>query len=596
MCGIFCVNSDTIVKNQIIQGLQFLEYRGYDSAGLAFINKDKFTILKSLGEVSNLNKKIEKDSEIGIGHTRWATHGKVNLSNTHPISNNNIALVHNGIIENYKKIKDKLIQLNYKFNGDTDTEAILNLMQYYIDLTFNYVDAFKQTINDIQGNYAIATIFSHDQHYIFCAKNGSPLSIGSSNTSNYIASDINALALFVDKVITLEDGDIAIVGKNSLKILDNNNNQVTRTVKTIIIKKSGNDLGQFPNFLLKEINDQPKVLKKIISNIIYNKNNHLPNIKWNNVKRISIVACGSSYNAGILAKYWFEDYARIPVDIEFASEFRSRNIIYDKRVIYIFISQSGETLDTLTALKNAKQNSVTTIGLINDLNSAISNLADYIIPIAANNEVSVAATKSFLAQLMQLLNLVLIASKEKHLISKSFYDQSLINMNNDIIHFKRLITINDQILRIAKLISNSQNILFIGRNTMYPICLEGALKLKELSYLPVFAFAAGELKHGSIALIDENSLVIALAPKNKTYHKMISNVEEVRARGAKVILLTDSKENLDVECLFKIFHCSEILTPLFYTIPIQLFAYQVALDLGKNVDRPRNLAKSVTVE
>ena len=600
MCGIFCINSTEKIKNRVVQGLQFLEYRGYDSAGLAFINQNKFTIIKSLGQVSNLNKKIKNiknDGNIAIGHTRWATHGKVKLINTHPISYNNIAVVHNGIIENYQAIKNKLVKLNYKFHSNTDTEVIIHLIQYYIDLKFDYLNAFQKTIKSIKGNYAIATIFSDNKNYIFCAKNGSPLSIGYCDNGYYVSSDVNALGFFVNKVIYLKDQEIAIIGKNSLEILGNNSLQIKSRCQSIAKKNFENNLQGFPNFILKEINEQPKILKNLIHNIIVNKNNDaISHIKWSNIKKISIISCGSSYNAGFLGKYWFEDYARIPVDIEFASEFSSRNIIYDKDIIYIFISQSGETLDTLTALKKTIQNKVTTIGIINNLNSAISHLVDYVILTEAGNEFSVAATKTFTAQLMQLLNLVLIVSMEKNLISKSLYKQLLNNISNDLTSLTTLLTMDSPILKMTTLISNSNNTFFIGRNYMYPICLEGALKLKELSYLPVFASSAGELKHGSIALINTKSLVIALAPQNKMYYKMIANIEEVKARGAKVIVLTDSQENIDVEYLWRLPKCSEIFTPLFYTIPIQLFAYQVAFNLGNNVDRPRNLAKSVTVE
>ena len=600
MCGIFCSNSNNGVKKDIIKGLYFLEYRGYDSAGLAFIQKDQLKVIKALGEVSNLEEKINStvdDGKIGIGHTRWATHGKVILNNSHPISNQEIAVVHNGIIENYKEIKNKLIKLNYEFKGDTDTEVILNLLQYYIDSKSSYLEAFKKTINDIKGNYAISVIFFHEKNNIFCTKNGSPLSIGLGKSGNYVASDINTLTFFVEKIITLEDRDIAIIAKDDYKIFDSNNNAVKRSIQKFIKKEENNELGGFSNYMLKEINDQPRILKKIIQNILSKKENkNLSSINWANVSRISIVACGSSYNAGMVAKYWFETYAKISVEIDFASEFKTRNIIYDKDAVYIFISQSGETLDTLVALKEAQKHNVTTIGLVNNLNSSIASLAKYIVAIEAGIEISVASTKSFIAQLMKLLNIVLIASTEKKLMSKDACDDLLKKINSEINTLDGLLEINKKIEEISQSISKAKNIIFIGRNYMYPICLEGALKLKELSYLPVFACAAGELKHGSIALIDDDSLIIALAPENSTHQKMISNIEEVKTRGSKVVLLTDSTNDFEVEHILNIPKTSEILTPLIYTVPLQLFAYQVALNLGKNVDRPRNLAKSVTVE
>ena len=600
MCGIFCLNSVKNIAKKVIKGLHFLEYRGYDSAGIAFVDRNSLKVIKALGKVSNLEYKVKKqtdDGKIAIGHTRWATHGKVNLQNTHPISNTKIALVHNGIIENYKEIKNKLVKLNYKFYGETDTEVILNLIQYYIDLKHNYFDAFKKAVKDIAGNYAIACLFIEDKDNIYCAKNGSPLAIGLSKDENYIASDVNTLAYFVEKVVILEDGDIAIISKDSYKIFGKDHKKITRAEKIIDKKQIDSALYGFPNYMLKEISEQPVILKNILQSIISkNDINNLTSIDWTNVNKVSIVACGSSYNAGMVAKYWFESYAKLPVEIDFASEFRARNVVYDKKGLYIFISQSGETLDTLTALKEAKKQNVITIGLINNLNSSIASLSDYLIPIEAETEVSVAATKSFTAQLMKLLNLVLVASKQKNLITQNSYVELLSNLNSEIAKLSDILSINENITKISKAITKAKSIIFIGRNYMYPICLEGALKLKELSYLPVFACAAGELKHGSIALIDEGSLVIAPAPKNNVYTKMISNIEEVKARGAKIVLLTDSKDNIDVEHLFDIPKCSEILAPLFYTIPLQLFAYQVALDLGKNVDRPRNLAKSVTVE
>jgi len=566
MCGIFCSNSNNGVKKDIIKGLYFLEYRGYDSAGLAFIQKDQLKVIKALGEVSNLEEKINStvdDGKIGIGHTRWATHGKVILNNSHPISNQEIAVVHNGIIENYKEIKNKLIKLNYEFKGDTDTEVILNLLQYYIDSKSSYLEAFKKTINDIKGNYAISVIFFHEKNNIFCTKNGSPLSIGLGKSGNYVASDINTLTFFVEKIITLEDRDIAIIAKDDYKIFDSNNNAVKRSIQKFIKKEENNELGGFSNYMLKEINDQPRILKKIIQNILSKKENkNLSSINWANVSRISIVACGSSYNAGMVAKYWFETYAKISVEIDFASEFKTRNIIYDKDAVYIFISQSGETLDTLVALKEAQKHNVTTIGLVNNLNSSIASLAKYIVAIEAGIEISVASTKSFIAQLMKLLNIVLIASTEKKLMSKDACDDLLKKINSEINTLDGLLEINKKIEEISQSISKAKNIIFIGRNYMYPICLEGALKLKELSYLPVFACAAGELKHGSIALIDDDSLIIALAPENSTHQKMISNIEEVKTRGSKVVLLTDSTNDFEVEHILNIPKTSEILTPL----------------------------------
>ena len=605
MCGIFCAASGVNVKKRIAEGLHFLEYRGYDSAGMAIIDKDgKLESIKALGEVANLVKEANStsiDGKIAIGHTRWATHGKVTIENTHPISNENIAVIHNGIVENYKEIKNKLIGQGYKFKGDTDTEVILNLLQYYLDSHYKIFDALKQTIKEIKGNYAIAVLFAEDSETIYCVKNGSPLSLGFGDGEIYVSSDVNALALFVDKVITLEDGDIAVVSKDNHKLLDINDKEIIRSTKEIEKNISTNDLVGFASYMLKEISEQPKIIKDIFKNILLReKKPDLGNIDWGNVSKVSIVACGSSYNAGMVAKYWFESYAKISVDLDFASEFRARDIVYDSNALYLFISQSGETLDTLAALKEAKKNGVKTIALVNTLQSSIAYLADYVVPIQAGAEIAVASTKSFSAQLMQLANIVFLAAVDKKLYSQDEYTSIFQALEVELAGLANMTAINSGIRKISAAILEAKTIIFLGRHCMHPIALEGALKLKELSYLPIFASAAGELKHGPIALIDDNSLVIALAPQNNTYHKMMSNIEEVRARGAKVALFTHATANdanaFNADYVYQIPRVSELLEPLFYTIPLQLISHEVALSLGKNVDRPRNLAKSVTVE
>ncbi len=613
MCGIFCIISNKGVKRRIAIGLSFLEYRGYDSAGIALIDeKNKLVSIKVLGKVSNLIKKVtdfKADGKIGIGHTRWATHGKVTIENTHPILNENIAVVHNGTIENNNEIRARLIKQNYQFKGDTDTEVVLNLIQYYIDNKYSIFDAFKQTIREIKGNYAIATLFAQDNEAIYCAKKGSPLSFSVGDEEIYVASDVNALTLFVDKVVSLEDGDVAIIFKNKHKILNLANEpvnnvpekEITRNVKKVNKKEPATEITGFPNYMLKEINEQPKIIKNIFNEVILNKKKQvLSDIEWKKVSKVSIIACGSSYNAGMVAKYWFETYAKISVDIDFASEFRARDVIYDSNALYIFISQSGETLDTLSALKEAKKKGVQTITLVNTLESSIANLSDHIVPIQAGVEISVASTKSFSAQLVQLANIVLLAALDQGLLSSTDYLGMLQTMKSELNGLTSVLLINTEIKAISNAIIYANNTIFLGRHYMYPIALEGALKLKELSYLPVFSSAAGELKHGPITLIDDNSLVIALAPQNRSRHKMLANVEEVKARGAKVVLFTDVVEKMsgmpDANYVYTVPRISEILMPLFYTIPLQLIAYQVALNLGRNVDRPRNLAKSVTVE
>jgi glucosamine--fructose-6-phosphate aminotransferase (isomerizing) len=604
MCGVFCIASDKNVKAKILDGLSFLEYRGYDSAGISFIDDaGKLTTVKALGNVSRLIEasKTKVDGNVGVGHTRWATHGAATLQNTHPMANKEIAVVHNGIIENYKQIKNRLIKQDYKFNSETDTEVVLNLLQYYIDQGNNELDAIKYTLKEIKGTYALAVLFVQNNHTIYCAKNSSPLIIGVGEQENYIASDINALALFVDKVISLEDGDIALISQDRHEIFDAAGKATHRDIQKVVKKELANNLKGYPCYLLKEINEQPRVIKNIIYDaILGKKSDFLNDFDWSDVSKVSIIACGSSYNAGLVAKYWFESYARITAEVEFASEFRARDIVYDRKAAYIFISQSGETLDTLMALKEAKKENVKTIALVNTLGSSIANLSDYSVPLQAGIEVSVAATKSFAAQLMHLANFVLLAAVNKGMQSEEDYVRTLKKLEAEVGKLINSLPIDDGIKTISDAIVASKNTIFLGRQYMYPIALEGALKLKELSYLSVFSNSAGELKHGTIAIIDTESLVIALAPKNSMYHKIMSNVEEVMARGAKVVLITDAEkgdiEGVNVDHIYKIQKVSEILMPLFFTIPLQLISYQVAYNLGNDVDKPRNLAKSVTVE
>ncbi|MFQ3307504.1 MAG: glucosamine--fructose-6-phosphate aminotransferase (isomerizing) [Candidatus Midichloriaceae bacterium] len=602
MCGIFCIASNGKVKNEIVNALSFLEYRGYDSSGIGFINENqKLHVIKALGKVSNLISEVKKhdaDGTVGIGHTRWATHGKISIENTHPISNENIAVVHNGIIENNLEIKNLLLQKKFVFNGQTDTEVITNLIQSYLDENITFFEAFKLAIKELKGNYSIAIISQSDHNTIYCAKNGSPISIGISKNGNYISSDINILSMYCENVITLNDNEIATITKSEYKVYNSVGIQISPELKKIKKVNLERTLSGFDHYMLKEINEQPKVLKNIFDSI--SDFAILDEINWKEISKLVIVACGTSYNAAMVAKYWFEKYAKISVEIEFASEFRSRDIIFDNNALYLFISQSGETLDTLSALKKTKKHNVKTLALVNVLESSIAQFADYVIPLEAGIEISVAATKSFLAQLAKLIQVLLFAAMKKDILSFDKRLDILNTLKQEILCFDKVIQIDERIHAISEEIIKSEKIILLGRNYMHPIALEGGLKLKELSYLNVFASAAGELKHGPIALIDEHSVVLAIAPKNDLFYKMLSNIEEVKARGAKIIMFTDASESdlkqLDVEHIFSLPNVEELLKPLLYTIPLQLISYQVALNLGKNVDKPRNLAKSVTVE
>jgi glucosamine--fructose-6-phosphate aminotransferase (isomerizing) len=606
MCGIFCVISKDQTKEIILKGLHSLEYRGYDSAGIAFIqDSNKISSIKAIGKVTNLEEQCNKsqlDSNIAISHTRWATHGEVTLENTHPIHNDSIALVHNGIIENFQDIKEDLITKGYKFNGQTDTEVAVNLLQYHLDQGHEMMAAINKLTAEITGNFSICIISKNDPDKIFCTKKGSPLVISAENDMKYISSDINTLSLFEDNYTMLEDGDIAVVSRSDELTIWQNGIAQKRNRKKITKTTQSKELDHFSSYMEQEIHEQPQVLQNLTEQMFAGTwQKHLAQIDWHKFQRLTIVACGSSYNAGMIAKYWFEKIANISVEVEFSSEFRARDIIFHQDTLYLFISQSGETLDTLVALKKALKNNTKTLSLVNTVESSIAHLTDYILPLDAGVEKSVAATKSFTAQLFHLLNIALYVSHKKKIINKTNYVSVLQDLKNFNYDLRQLLSSNTILEQISNEIIQSKNIIFIGRQEMYPLALEGALKLKELSYLPVHAYAAGELKHGPISLIDKNSVVIALATDNDSLPKVLANVEEVKTRGAHTIIITDTNishsNNFDHIYQLPFKAATEThYQPIAFSLPLQLIAFQVASKMGLNVDRPRNLAKSVTVE
>ena len=605
MCGIFCVIGKDQTKELILKGLHSLEYRGYDSAGVAFIKDgNRIASIKAIGKVKNLQEKcnnLQLDGNIAISHTRWATHGKVSLENTHPIHNNNIALVHNGIIENFQDLRNNLITKGYRFNSQTDTEVALNLLQYTLDKGYDMLAAINKLTEEITGNFAICVISKNHPDEIFCSKRGSPLVISSQDLVKYVASDINTLSLFQDNYTLLEDGDIAIVSRfNDLAIWNNRVSQ-KRTIKKMTQTVETKELNNFSSYMEQEINEQPQVLQRLTEKLLTGTwQKHIAQIDWHKLRSLTIVACGSSYNAGMIAKYWFESIARITVEVEFSSEFRSRDIIFCQDTLYFFISQSGETLDTLAALKKTLKHNVKTLSLVNTMESSITHITDHILPLDAGIEKSVAATKSFTAQLFHLLNIAFYIKYKKESISQNYYTNLLKYFQDCNSSLSKLLSSNVTLEKIANKIVQAKNITFIARQELYPLALEGALKLKELSYLPVHAYAAGELKHGPISLIDKNSVVIALATENKTLPKILANVEEVKTRGAYTIIITDAViNNNNFDCIYQVPLTPNKLSyyhPIALTIPLQIIAYLVASKMGLSVDRPRNLAKSVTVE
>ncbi len=601
MCGIFgLVQKSSGVKSKLIEGLKFLEYRGYDSAGLSMVDNNQFVNLKAIGKVSELEKEAlssQVDSNIGIGHTRWATHGKVTINNTHPIANNNISLVHNGIVENYLELKEGLLK-KYHFYSETDTEVILNLIQYYLDQKLTPIECMRKIRDNVLGNYAIGVIFLKESDKIYCAKNGSPLSIGISSNSIAISSDINTLSLISTHYMTLEDKEIAIVDNESYEIYNICDKKTVKKQKTLSKPENLFLDDRYSSFMEKEISEQSEILHKIYSRYKDLNNHPLSHLNWNKVHKIVITACGSSYNAGLVSKYWFETYAKVNVEVEIASEFRFRDIIYDLNSLYLFISQSGETLDTLSCLKLAKKAGVQTVAMVNATESSIANTADHLIPIDAGIEQSVAATKSFTAQLLQLLMIVFVVSDNKKIFAKD----KIIDLKNAIsLGLNNLYEIENIRTRInlcGNQLLKTKKIIIIGKKELYPIALEGALKLKELSYLPIFAYPAGELKHGPIALIDNECLVIALVTNNTCKDKMLSAIEEIKARNGKILLISSYQEKKspmdDNTCIIQ--SPSIIMDPFYLVITLQWLAYYTTKKLGNDVDKPRNLAKSVTVE
>lgn len=598
MCGIVGIVGKEEVSGRLAEGLKRLEYRGYDSAGIATIKNKKIERLRAEGKIQNLTDKLADSKisgNIGIGHTRWATHGVPSECNAHPHATDKVAIVHNGIIENYKILKDELEGKGYKFLSQTDTEVIPHLITYYLDQGLNAEDAARKAILRLEGAYALGIIFSDNEDLMIAVRHGSPLAIGIGDGEMYLGSDALAISLFSQKIIFLEDGDIAILSSKSYEIFDIDgkkcNRKVTDASSAYIVSGKEN----YRHYMQKEIHEQPQVLADLIHSH-YNQVTgqlYLPidDGLLKDLSKITIVACGTSYYAGLVAKYWIEGIAKINVDIDIASEFRYREVPMEKGGVTICISQSGETADTLAALRYAKSKGQKVIALVNVMHSTMAREADATLYLQAGPEIGVASTKAFTAQMAILFMLVVKLSGSMNLCKAL---QEVPNKISDILHREK------DLLKIAEYLKKAKSIIYIGRGTSYPIALEGALKLKELSYIHAEASASGELKHGPIALIDKDLPVVVVAPYDRLFDKIASNVEEVAARGGKIILLSDKKGVEKLKHItymhFKLPDIEDSLSPLLYAIPVQLLAYHVAVLKGTDVDQPRNLAKSVTVE
>ncbi len=609
MCGIVGgVSKNNNIVPILINGLEKLEYRGYDSVGVAIIHHQRIQRIRSVGRVSTIHKKIlEKDfkGKTGIGHTRWATHGGVSEKNAHPhISNNEIVVVHNGIIENHAKLCEFLKNKSYKFKSETDTEVIAHLIHFYRKNKSSLLDAVHKTCKKLEGAYAIA-VSDKNSNEIIVARNGCPLIIGVSEDQNFIASDISALISVTNNVVFLEDGDIALIASDDYQIFDKDLNQINRKVHKSSVQENQMELGPYNHFMQKEIYEQPVAIADTIESII-DEGSINPKLiggtKFDASKyeSILILAAGTSYYAGLTAKYWFEHLAKVPVNVEIASEYRYREVVTPKKQLIITISQSGETLDTLEALKQAKKNgNKHSLTICNVQESAIVRQSNNVFYTRAGVEIGVASTKAFTTQLVCLFVLALIFAKQRKKITKKnelAYIEELRKLSG---HIQTALNLEPQIKAWAKKFSQKSNALFLGRGLHYPIALEGALKLKEVSYIHAEAYPAGELKHGPLALVDKDLPVVVIAPNDKLLEKVKSNMQEVKARGGELFVIADADSHFDAETGIHVIRTNRhvgILSPIVHTIPVQLLAYHVALSKKTDVDKPRNLAKSVTVE
>lgn len=610
MCGIIGIISKQPVLNRLVEGLERLEYRGYDSAGIAIKPTDPNSSIgrvRAKGKIAALKQAIDEQplsGHIGIGHTRWATHGAPTIINAHPHISGNIAVVHNGIIENFLELRKELQQNGVEFSTETDTEVIPNLLHRFMQQGHSPKEAMLETIKKLKGAYAIGAIFSGDHDLIIVAKQGSPLAVGYGEGEMYLASDALALAPLTQQLSYLEDGDIATLSTDSIQFYDADGQSITRERKQIASQHVQVAKAHYSHYMLKEIYEQPTVIAENLKSVYHPVSGtiQLPELAFNldTIQHIQIIACGTSYYAGMTAKYWLEQLAKIPVNCDIASEFRYRQPVLLQGGLTIVISQSGETADTLAAMRYAKQQGQHTLALVNVSSSTIAREADQLLETHAGPEIGVASTKAFTTQLMSLACFTLSLARAKQTISteqEAFYSQSLASMSSrmvDIFHHQQTIE------QLASTLVQASHIIYIGRGLTYPLALEGALKLKEITYIPAEATAAGELKHGPIALVDATIPVIAIAPYDELFDKTAANINEVVARGGRVILLSDPKGIAHlkdiVEHTIELPEADSFAAPILYAVPIQLIAYYVALAKGTDVDQPRNLAKSVTVE
>ncbi len=608
MCGIVGILGKQPAAPGLIEALRRLEYRGYDSAGIAVAENGTIRRVRAEGKLHNLEEKLREDmpeGKTGIGHTRWATHGAPTERNAHPHVAGPVALVHNGIIENYGELKRELAGYGVTFDTDTDTEVVAHLLARDLSLGKTPKDAMQTVLGRLEGAFSLAVLIAGEEDLLLVARRGSPLAIGHGDGEMFVGSDALALSPFTNRVTYLEDGDWAVLTRAGARIFDSAGNDVDRAVRTSNVGYAMIDRGNYRHFMAKEIHEQPDVVAHTLARYVDMTNGRVtlpPELcdRLASIDRLSIAACGTAYLAGLVGKYWLEKYARLPVDVDIASEFRYREPLLEQEGLALFISQSGETADTLSSLRYCRDAGQMLASIVNVEDSTIARESDLVLATLAGPEIGVASTKAFTCQLAVLAAVTIAAGRLRGVLGEE--DEA--KLVRSLIEVPRLMTqtlrLEDQIEPIARELSKARNALYLGRGMNYPIALEGALKLKEISYIHAEGYAAGELKHGPIALVDEEMPIIVIAPSDIMFEKTVSNMQEVSARGGRIILLTDAEgAHATGEQPFASLvlpRMYQFVQPLIYALPVQLLAYHAAVSIGTDVDQPRNLAKSVTVE
>ncbi len=610
MCGIVGAVAERDIVPVLIEGLRRLEYRGYDSAGVAVVRDDgSVGLSRTVGKVAELDKKLEENplcGRIGVAHTRWATHGGVTEANAHPhLSGGRVAVIHNGIIENFQPIKDEMLAEGYEFHSETDTEVAAHLVHHYLKQGLDLLEAVGKAVERFEGAYALLVIDAEDPDRLVVSRVASPLVIGLGDGENFVASGVPALLPVTQRFIYLEQGDLAEIRRDGVRIVDTEGNEVVREVHETEWDSASAEKAPYDHFMLKEIFDQPSALadtlygrisnQRVIPESLGEKAQEL----LEKVENIHIVACGTSYNAGCVGKYWIEAVAGVPTHVEIASEYRYRHVFVPKNTLFVTLSQSGETADTLEALRMAKKlGYIGTLTICNSAHSSMVRESDLVMMTQAGPEIGVASTKAFTTQLLSILLVTLMMAKHRGM-SDEREREFVANLTHAAAASDLTLKMSDELKELAKDFADKQHTLFLGRGPMWPIAMEGALKLKEISYIHAEAYAAGELKHGPLALIDDEMPVVVVAPNNELLDKLKSNMQVVRARGGQLYVFADAETGIESEEGMKVIkmpHADRLIAPIVYTVPLQLLAYHVAVLRGTDVDQPRNLAKSVTVE